>query len=173
MSSNIISWKKSIPVSIKHHENPFFSIQSAVDRAIEDFYHTFTTPGLHNQVHTHRYENLVINPLIDIVEDKGTFKINVEMPGTSESDIKVSIADGVLTIKGEKTSFKTSDKDKNYVVREIGYGSYERNIPLPEFIDLEKAKASFKKGGVLQVEIPRKAGAKERHREIRVEKATG
>src|SRR5260364_60339 len=49
-------------------------------------------------------------------------------------DFKISISDHVLTIKGEKT-VSQKDKGQNYAMREIAYGSYQRNIPLPESAD--------------------------------------
>ncbi len=105
---------------------------------------------------------------MDIVDDKENLKIEVEMPGMGEEDIKVSIADGILTIRGEKETSK-KDEGKNYVRREIGYGSYERTIPLPDSVDVEKAKASFKKG-MLWVTIPKKPESVKRSRELKIEK---
>lgn len=114
------------------------------------------------------FENLILNPSMDIVDDKENLKIEVEMPGMGEEDIKVSIADGILTIRGEKETSK-KDEGKNYVRREIGYGSYERTIPLPDSVDVEKAKASFKKG-MLWVTIPKKPESVKRSRELKIEK---
>ena len=87
----------------------------------------------------------------------------------AEEDVKVSVSDGILTVKGEKTTSK-QDQDKNYLMREINYGCYERNIPLPDSADLSKVQASFKKG-MLWVNIPKKAEAIKERREIKVEKA--
>lgn len=165
MAGNILNLKKSTPISIRHGDNPFFHIQSALDRAMEDFYGSFISgfPTL-------KFEDLSIHPSIDIVEDKNTLKIEVELPGVGESDVKVSISDGILTIEGEKSiSKQDKDKEKSYVMREIGYGYYKRSISLPEYVDTDKAKASFKKG-MLWVEIPKKAAAKGQPRELKVEK---
>jgi HSP20 family protein len=40
-------------------------------------------------------------------------------------------------------------------MREISYGNYERSVFLPDTVDVEKAKASFKKG-MLWVTFPKK-----------------
>jgi HSP20 family protein len=105
------------------------------------------------------------------VEDKDSFKIEAEMPGLGEDDINVNIADGQLTIKAEKKTSR-QDKDKNYIAREIGYGSYERTIALPDTVNIDQAKASFKKG-MLWIIIPKKAEAMQRSREIKVERVSG
>src|SRR6185312_13927531 len=103
---NLINWKKSIPVSIEtYRKNPFLSIQSELDKAMRDFYNMFETPSV-----IEKFESLTISPSIDLVEDKDHIKIEAEMPGLDEKDIKVSINDGLLTIKGEKS---TSKKDEN------------------------------------------------------------
>jgi HSP20 family protein len=145
---------KSTPVSIHHRGNPFLTLQEEFDKAINRMYD---------------FENLNINPAIDIVDDGKTFKIEAEMPGLDEKDIKVSIEDGVLKIHGEKEVSK-KDENKNYLMREIGYGRYERMISLPESADIEKAKATFKKG-MLWIEIPKKADASKKSRDLKIEKA--
>jgi len=163
--NNLINWRKSIPISIQQQSNPFFNIQSALNRAIDDFYSGFDMP----KISLERFENLRLNPSIDIVDDKDNFKVEAEMPGMGEDNVKVSINNATLSIKGEK---KTSKKDegKNYLMREISYGSYERHITLPESVDITKAKASFKKG-MLWVTIPKKAEAAKQARDIKVEGA--
>lgn len=163
--ANFITFRKSLPV--QKDKNPFSSIQSAVNRAMDDFYNLIDSPRLSL---TGEFENLIINPSINIVDDKENFKIEAEMPGMGEEDIKVLIGDGYITIKGEKKVSK-KNKDKNYLVREIGYGSYERTIPLPDFVDIDKAQASFKKG-MLWITIPKRTEAAQRSRELEVKKAS-
>ncbi len=55
---------------------------------------------------TERFEKLALSPAVDIVDDKDQFKVEVEMPGMGEEDVKVAIDNGILTIKGEKTTSK-------------------------------------------------------------------
>ncbi|CZN70874.1 T786P28D [Legionella pneumophila] len=58
---------------------------------------------------------------MDVVEDKDHYSIELEMPGMDEKDIKVSLADNILTISGEKSTSKKNE-DKKYLSREISYG---------------------------------------------------
>ena len=104
---------------------------------------------------------------MDIVEDKEHFRVQVEMPGMDEKDVKVSLADNILTISGEKSTSKKNE-GKKYISREISYGKYERSISLPTTIDVDKAKATFKKG-MLWVELPKKEAANASARDIKVE----
>lgn len=141
--------KKNVPITIREI-SPFVSLHNELNRALSNFSNIFEPFNFPRA----DFENIGLFPSIDIVDDKEHYKIEAELPGMGQEDIKVTINNGVLNIKGEKTTSK-QDKDKNYLSREIKYGFYERSIPLPEGVDIEKAKASFKKG-MLWVDIPKK-----------------
>lgn len=148
MSANESSSKKSVPISIRQ-THPLISLRNELNKAFSQFdriFEPFNFPKM-------EFENLPLLPAMDIVDDEKHFKVELEIPGMDEKDIKVAINNGVLTIKGEKSTSK-QDKDKNYMSREIKYGMYERNIQLPEGIDVQNASASFKKG-MLWVNIPK------------------
>lgn len=164
---SLINWRKTIPVSSGQFHNPFLSLQQELDKSIKDFYHMMESPYFS----TKDIENLPINPSVDIVEDNDSFKVEAEMPGMEEEDIKVTINQGVLSIEGKKEISKKNE-NKNYVLREIGYGSYQRNITLPEEVDIDKAKASFRKG-MLWVIFPKKEGSHQKRRELKVEREHG
>jgi len=92
-------------------------------------------------------------PNVDIFERKGELVVNAELPGLAKDDVKVEIADDLLTIQGEKREDKEEEKE-GYYATECRYGSFYRAIPLPEGADAQGAKASFK-NGMLEVTIPR------------------
>lgn len=143
--------------------SPFYNFQQEFEKLFQNFYRSLPTP-------VKEFQNLSICPSIDIIEDENNFKVEIEMPGIDEKDIKVSINDGVLNIKATKETSR-KDEDKNYIMREISYGSYERNIPLPDNADIEKAESTFKKG-MLWVNMPKKAVDKSKFRELEVKKAS-
>lgn len=64
----------------------------------------------------------------------------------------VSISDGVLHISAERQE-KEEHKDKNRYRTEFRYGSFTRNVPLPEGVKEEDIKASYT-DGVLEVRTP-------------------
>jgi HSP20 family protein len=154
-------------VSAKKHElNPLTRLHDEIDHAMHDFYNLFesttkSTLGV--------FENIKLSPALDIIEDKDSFKLEVEMPGLGEEDIRLSVNENILTIEAEKSTSKKDDK-KNFLSREISYGRYERTISLPLSADLDKASASFKKG-LLWITIPKKSASKGGIRKIAVQKA--
>lgn len=155
--------KQTFPVNIQHLRSPFHVIQDELNKAMGSLYNAFDLPSFNMA----NFENLTLNPSVDIVDDKESFKVEAEMPGISERDIKVSISDGMLMIKGEKET-STKDKGKDYIMREINYGSYARSIALPDTVDIDKAKASFKKG-MLWVTIPKKTEVMKKSHDLKVE----
>ncbi len=146
---------------------PSVDLRSEFDKAIESFYSLFDRS---RAPVTEGFEQLTLFPSVNIVEDATHYKVEVEMPGMSEEDVKVSIENNCLLIKGEKTVSK-NDKDRDYLRREINYGCYERCIALPEHLKTDEAKASFKKG-MLWVEFPKKTEFVKQRRELTIEKIT-
>jgi HSP20 family protein len=94
-----------------------------------------------------------LTPKIDVAETSDAVHVTADLPGLSENDVEVTLADGHLHIKGEKHAEK-EDKDKNYHRIERTYGSFQRSIALPAEVDSEKVDASFK-NGVLTVVLPK------------------
>lgn len=84
-------------------------------------------------------------PAVDIKETDGAFTVEAELPGMSKDDVKVTVHDGVLTIKGErKQEEETEDKKVHRIER--FYGSFMRRFTLPDNVDENSVKASFKDG---------------------------
>lgn len=161
---SLIHWKKDLPLSSHATTNPFLPLQTELDKAMDDFYKMTTSPHFLSE----NFEGLAINPSADLVEDEKSFKLEVELPGIDEKDVKVSIGDGMLTIKAEK-KISRKDETKHYLMREIGYGSYERSFLLPDSANIDAASASFKKG-MLWVTLPKKTNATKVSRELPIEK---
>ena len=63
-----------------------------------------------------------------------------------EKNIEVKLADGGLTIKGEKQEEK-EEKKKDYYLSERHFGSFERSFRLPDGVDTNKIEATFKQSG--------------------------
>lgn len=107
-----------------------------------------------------------IAPVVDIVENDKSYTVTAEVPGLAEKDLDVSIADQVLTIKGEKREETEEEKD-NYRLSERRYGSLQRSIRLPEDVDAEKIEASYDKG-VVTITLPKRAESKAKEKKIPV-----
>jgi len=85
------------------------------------------------------------------VED-GTYVIQLALPGTDPKEVTVSLMDNVLTVKGErKADHDTTGKD--YFVRELAYGAFQRSFAFPEGVDAAQIEAKFA-NGMLEVRVP-------------------
>jgi HSP20 family protein len=102
-------------------------------------------------------------PQIDIDETDNEVRITAELPGRDEKDVSLEIANGVLSISGEK---KTETEDKARRFSERYYGRFERRTPLQD-VEEDKASAAFK-NGVLTVTVPKSAEAKSNVRRIAI-----
>jgi HSP20 family protein len=94
-------------------------------------------------------------PRVDVTEADDAIVVHAELPGVEAKDMEVTVADGVLTLKGEKRSEREEEKEGR-VYRERFFGSFERRIPIPETVDLDRVDASLK-DGVLEVRLPKRA----------------
>lgn len=105
-------------------------------------------------------------PLVDIVEDDQEYLIKAEVPEVKKEDIKVSVADDVLTISGERAMIK---EEKNRKCRRIerAYGSFARSFSLPDDADAGKIAAEFK-DGLLKVHLPKSAKAHAKAIDVKV-----
>ncbi len=92
-------------------------------------------------------------PRVDIIEHDKEFLVKAELPGVDKKDIKISIADNMVTIEAD-TSKEEKEEKGDYYRREISCGAYKRSLMLPAKVKENEAKASFKKG-VLELTIPK------------------
>jgi HSP20 family protein len=92
-------------------------------------------------------------PHIDIYDDEKNIYVEAEIPGVKKEDIKITMQDNILTIKGEKNK-ETDEKNskRNFFRSERVYGSFTRSFTLPEDINPDSVDAKFE-NGVLNVKI--------------------
>jgi HSP20 family protein len=106
-------------------------------------------------------------PAIDIAEKDGAYEITAEMPGISADDIHVAVADGRLTIAGEKKEERKEEKE-GYHLSERRFGTFQRRFTLPEGIEAEKIAADFK-DGVLTISVPKSPELRQTERKIAIQ----
>jgi HSP20 family protein len=100
----------------------------------------------------------------DVSEDENTLRITMELPGVDPNDVRLSLENNVLTIRGEKKQ-QLDDTSERVHRFERTYGMFERTFVLPNTVDSERIDARYE-NGVLLVTIPKAERAKPR--EIRV-----
>jgi len=100
----------------------------------------------------------------DISEDENCLRITMELPGVDPNDVRLSLENNVLTIRGEKRQ-QVDDANERVHRFERTYGMFERTFALPNTVDADRIDARYE-NGVLQVTLPKAERAKPR--EIRV-----
>lgn len=106
-------------------------------------------------------------PSVDEREDEKGYHVKVELPGMDQKDVEVTLADGMLTIKGEK-KMEEEEKGKDFYRKERAFGSFRRTLALPVEVDESKVYASFR-NGVLSIDLPKSAEARKKIKQIPVE----
>ena len=90
-------------------------------------------------------------PSVDIVEDDHEYLIKAELPEVNKEDVKVTVENDVVTIRGER-KFEKEEKNKKYHRIERSYGSFERRFSIPDDAAPDKVTADFKEG-LLEVHL--------------------
>ena len=103
-------------------------------------------------------------PPMDLVEAEDHFVLKADLPGLTEDDVKIEVADGTLTISGERKPAHERTERGWYRI-ERSFGSFSRSLTLPEGIDADAIKAEFH-NGVLELRIPKPEERKPRRIEI-------
>jgi HSP20 family protein len=95
---------------------------------------------------------------IDMYQTKDNVIIKSTIAGVKPEDIDVTIANDMVTIRGErKRDFEASSED--YFYQECYWGSFSRSVVLPVDVDIELVNADLK-DGILTVILPKAAKAK-------------
>ncbi|MES2029174.1 MAG: Hsp20/alpha crystallin family protein [Pseudomonadota bacterium] len=131
--------------------NPFLTLHREMNRMFDDVFRGFDLAPFGST----RTLSALGWPQIDIDETDKEVRITAELPGLDEKDVNLEIADGVLSISGEKKS-ESEDKERRFSERY--YGRFERRIPLQD-VDDDKTSATFK-NGILTITVPKSAEAK-------------
>lgn len=140
-------------------EDPFTAMRREMDRMFEEMTKSFSLvrPA---------FGMGVMAPRVDMRETDTAVEIQAELPGVTEQDIEVQLADGILTLKGEKKQ-EREEKEKGYYLMERSYGSFLRQIPIPVEVEEDKVEAKFDKG-VLSVVLPKKPEAQTKTKKIEI-----
>ena len=153
---------------------PFDSLRREVNRLFDDFdggfwRRPFASPLFDIAPFRRPDVTFAAAPAVDVAETDKAYEITAELPGLDEKNVEVKVANGILTIKGEKQEEK-EEKKKDYYMRERTFGSFQRSFEVPDGVDSEKIEANFKKG-VLSVTLPKSAEAQKSEKKIAVKAA--
>lgn len=105
-------------------------------------------------------------PALAMLDQKEEVILRADLRGLGQTDIKVTLNQGVLTIRGgDKYEEKTSEFGHHRGER-LG-GIFRRGLAVPAGVDTEKVSATFK-DGILEVHLPKTKEAKGKMIEINV-----
>ena len=146
---DLVPWSRNQPLTPGHGDafEPFFTFHREMNRLFDDVFRNF---GAFGRDGGSLMEGQFAWPRLELSETDKAVTVSAELPGLSEKDVQVEIANGVLSIRGEK---KAERSDESKFVSERYYGSFERQISL-EGVEEDKAQADFK-NGVLTVTLPK------------------
>ena len=133
--------------------SPFLALHREMNRMFDDFLRDVDVPG----------RSATAWPHIEISETNDEIKVVAELAGLEQRDVDVTLDDGVLTLKGQKTLEKNGT-----LYSERWEGAFERTIPVGQDVDPDKVKASFK-NGVLTVRLSKKPEAQRQTKRIAVQ----
>lgn len=105
-------------------------------------------------------------PTVDISETDTAYLIKGEIPGVKKVDVKITVEDGMITMRGERRQEKEEKSEKFHRV-ERSYGSFMRSFRIPDDADESAVKAEFK-DGMLSVTLPKSEKAKIKSKEIEI-----
>lgn len=138
--------RQFLPTLQRSASSAFAPIQREFNRLFDELGDSWAT-----------FTDIDLAPRMDVHEDEKSIELTVELPGLSESDVKIAVEDDVLTISGEKKAEKTY-KEGSTRVSERSFGAFSRSVSLPRSVDAAGIKASMA-DGVLKIVAPKDGSA--------------
>ena len=90
-------------------------------------------------------QNVQKEPALNIKETDSEYQVELAAPGLEKEDFDLSIENGYLKIKVEKSS-EAESHDDNYTRKEFNYNSFYRSLLLPENVTEDEIKAKYQDG---------------------------
>jgi HSP20 family protein len=137
---------------------PLATLRSEMDRLFDGFWRGLGSPrGAEGPSRLFQAAFGTATPSLDLVENAADYRLSAELPGMDAADVELTIADDMLTLRGEKKESR-EEKTETFHLAERRFGSFQRAVPLPRGIDRDRIEARFDKG-VLTVILPKTAEA--------------
>jgi HSP20 family protein len=92
-------------------------------------------------------------PLANISESEKEYLIRIELPGVKKEDVKIAVADGIITISGER-KLEREDQGESAIRIASVYRAFPRSFVLPDYADANGIHAEVEDGG-LRTHVPK------------------
>jgi HSP20 family protein len=154
-------------VSTPRYEDtsPFVSLHRQMNRLFDDFFRDFDLPAMRPA-----WSSNGGWPNVELEDTDKEYRITAELPGLDDKDIDVSLREGVLTLKGEKRSESSGDRNGGRY-SERWFGKFERSFDLGADVDADRVSAAFKKG-LLTITVGKRPESPSRIKRIPVSRET-
>jgi len=106
-------------------------------------------------------------PTVELSETEETLRAVADLPGVDPKHLDVSVSGEALMIKGERRQESVEKGEGFHSVRR-DFGSFSRTVRLPCKVDVERIKATYRKGR-LEIVMPKLGVEKARGIQIEVE----
>jgi HSP20 family protein len=91
-------------------------------------------------------------PALESYVANGKLIVRADLPGIDPKDVEITATGDQLTIRGKREQ-QSEEKGRDFIHREVAYGSFERIVKLPSGVNPDEIKASYN-NGVLELTVP-------------------
>lgn len=123
---------------------------TSVDSVFEDFLTDFLPVYPYYQVY----------PALDLAEYENEFVVVAELPGVNKEDLKITVENGILTIRGVRKPYEIP-QDARVILNEMRVQEFSRSMELPHEVDIDKVSAELQ-NGLLRITLPKTEEARAR-----------
>ncbi|HVW02988.1 MAG TPA: Hsp20/alpha crystallin family protein [Planctomycetaceae bacterium] len=126
----------------QHEWSPFEHLEREVDRLLESIKLPF--PGL-------RIERQF--PPVNLYELEHEFLLVAELPGVDPESLDLTVAGGVLTLKGVRSDAPGVSEER-FRRHERVRGPWQRSLTIPDRVEEDRVAAEFN-NGILKIHLPK------------------
>lgn len=141
--------------SLLTHPNSLFGQFDRLHRELDEI---FGVAGMPTSIRSVATGTL---PQINVGRTSQSVEVYAFAPGLDADRIEVTLDRGVLRLAGERLQPASSNECQRVYARERSTGRFDRSVALPDDVDPDQVKASYR-DGVLQVSIARRETAQPR-----------
>jgi HSP20 family protein len=83
---------------------------------------------------------------MDVFQTEQGYQVTALLPGIQPEHIELSVQQNALTLKGQYQLAARPEQQGNWLLQEIGVGTFERSITFPQPIDADRIETSYERG---------------------------
>lgn len=96
----------------------------------------------------------MVFPQVDIKDMGKDIVVHADIPGVDPETLEIEIAEDHIYLAGVANYSEDTQEEENYYSYERHFGSFERMIPLPDYVDIDASVGSVD-NGILTITLPK------------------